>query len=710
MNPFRRSRGNTLLLVLLVIAVLSVLAGNLLWSSSARYHTTYQSASWQEALVAAEGGVNLAMAELRKRVRGGDGAAFQAPWQGGNPAAMAGTPVYDKRLLGGALDPAAAGFVFDPVADPGAAHPIGLSPAYPETGRALPLTLICAHAGEGNTQSWARVYVDVPGSPEPPAVDGTNFAVRPPNSIDDFMNESSDTLRYDARTYWWYRVRSCGVAGVSGPARPSVDSRDNLLRRFSFFTDWRTGLPLPPVVATPGGPSAPGPQVSRVVEAVARPLMGFRNAIMADKQIDLTSKNVLVDSYNSANGGYGVAYTTPGGTVTLTNVGTLGNIATNGALINAGNATVQGSAMTNDGHVNEAGNVAGSQASDFYQELTKVQPPRPGPATNFALDGLTLNGKPGAGTSGDITFDGAGNYDIATTTDRNAPTRVYLDGIDLTHVPSTVELKGAADGKTSTYVKVMVSGDIRVNGPKTNAASAIIVDPGVHAIFYVQGNVHLEGAGIANLNSTQSAENLLIDGVTPPAGAANATPPVIDIESTQDFSGIIYAPDHDLKLALKAVLLDANGVPIPLSSPTANNPNAKQINDLNKQIVNLNQDIAGNQQQYQQDLAKYQKNGDQGAYKKMQRDQAQIASDQAQIVTVQAQLKSLGSTFIPDTPAQANDHNKGYNGIYGAFVARTITVGSKTHVHYDEALRQAGPVNHYTIANWFEDTGSHVGK
>ena len=36
-------------------------------------------------------------------------------------------------------------------------------------------------------------------------------------------------------------------------------------------------------------------------------------------------------------------------------------------------------------------------------------------------------------------------------------------------------------------------------------------------------------------------------------------------------------------------------------------------------------------------------------------------------------------------------------------MAKTITVANKTHVHYDETLRQAGPVNHYQIVSWFED-------
>ena len=30
-----------------------------------------------------------------------------------------------------------------------------------------------------------------------------------------------------------------------------------------------------------------------------------------------------------------------------------------------------------------------------------------------------------------------------------------------------------------------------------------------------------------------------------------------------------------------------------------------------------------------------------------------------------------------------------------------------THVHYDQTLQQAGPVNHYQVVNWTEDDLSH---
>ena len=84
----------------------------------------------------------------------------------------------------------------------------------------------------------------------------------------------------------------------------------------------------------------------------------------------------------------------------------------------------------------------------------------------------------------------------------------------------------------------------------------------------------------------------------------------------------------------------------------------------------------------------------------MQKDQTQIAQQQTLITLLNQQISALQGTL---TPSQTEDHARGYNGIYGGFVARTITVESKTHIHYDETLRQAGAVNHYEIVNWFED-------
>ena len=311
-RPLRRveEAGNSLLLVLLTIAVLSLVAGNLLWSASARYHVTYQSASWQEALLGAEAGVDLAMTELRKRTIPGAGDAFREPARAGavgwydvpplatdNPTAPA---TVDKRLLGGAVDPmllSRSTTAVDPTApSPGNSAP--LTSHFPEFGHAMPLTILdpVERGGEGNHRLAARVYVDVPGSGAAAANPGTDpnptFAQAPPTDAalrfltlpDDGTGETDYSSQQVNRSRWWWRIRAVGYAGVSGPARPSPDKRDNGLRRFSFITDWRTGTPAKlPVNNVPTA----APEVSRLVEVVAKPVTRMHFAMLGATLVDL---------------------------------------------------------------------------------------------------------------------------------------------------------------------------------------------------------------------------------------------------------------------------------------------------------------------------------------------------------------------------------------------------------------------------------------
>ncbi len=613
---------------MIIVCVLSVVAGSLLLTTVARYHTTFQSASWQESIVAAEAGVDLAMNELRKRVVQGPSASFQTGWTTTSPAT-------------------------------GKAYP-GFGHAFPNGGQ--PYNLPAQPNLEGNTTTQTRVYLDVPGSDTAPS----NFAVANDNS---FISQLDNPNLRDAdgvdRSRWWYRIRALGIAGVSGPPRPNIDKRDNRLRQISFFNDWRTGQSLA------------SPQAARLVEIVARPLTNFRNALMADKTINLSNQDVLVDSYNSSQGYYS----------STTNHGNMGNIATNGQLINASHATVDGDAMTNNGTVTNGDNITGQQSSNFYQELTPLTPGMLNPGWANVKDPGTL--------TTDATY--------TASTDATNPTMVHLDGINLPVGGHVVNLAAPAAASSSngtstpSYIKVYVQGDILTNG-----TSSISVANGVNAIIYFTGNVNLQGNGI--INGTQLARNLVLNGVQPPANSDGTYPSrTINIATTQDFEGIVYAPNHDLTLALQTVAAGANATTAGNVTYTGTNP---QIPFLISRINTTMTQVDALQSDYQTQLAKYDKNGDNGAFMKMQNDQLQINQQQTLISQLAFNVYQLGGTIISLTASQAADHAQGYNGIYGGFVSSTITVAQKTHVHYDETLRTAGPVNHYEIVNWFEDNAS----
>ena len=619
--PLRRESGSAIVFVLLTIGVLSIVAASLLFTNVARYQTTFQSASWQEAIVGAEAGVDLAINELRKRVITGPGVTFQTNWTTVNPQT---------------------------------------GKAYANYGRAFPANnqpyQIATHAGEGNAAMQVRVFVDVPGSD-----DGGNFAQANDNS---FISQLDNPNLRDPdgvdRSRWLFRVKSLGVTGLTGPARPNLNKNDNLLRRFSFFNDWRTGR------------AVPSPQVARLVEAVVRPQTGFRNALMADKKIDLNDQDVLIDSYDSSKGNYDSA----------TNHGTMGNVATNGQLINANHASVQGNAMTNNGDVKQGENVTGQTSSSFYQELTSLTTGALNPAWSAVVNGGTVTTSTSYVASADV----------------NNPTLVRLDAINLPNASKVISINAPAttpstDDVPESYIKFYVQGDLATAG-----SSSINLAAGVNAIFYIAGNVSLQGNGI--INNSYLPGHLVLNGIQPHANRDGTFPARgITIATSQEFQGIVYAPDHDLDLALTAAS-PSLFLPIPLVPITVQ----LKVNKLEGDAINHDNNANNAMTTYNQQMARYTLTGNKSDY-----DNAQKSLQKAQDETRKAaDLRQQEATLLgPYNGASYDDHSRGYNGIYGGFVARTIKVESKTHVHYDETLRTAGPVNHYEIVNWFEDNLSH---
>src|SRR4029077_2968592 len=78
--PGARSHGSILVWTVMTIAILSLLGAEVIRVVSVKYQSALQTATWQEALLAAESGVDLGIVELRKSL-------FPAPnhaWDGWN--------------------------------------------------------------------------------------------------------------------------------------------------------------------------------------------------------------------------------------------------------------------------------------------------------------------------------------------------------------------------------------------------------------------------------------------------------------------------------------------------------------------------------------------------------------------------------------------------------------------------------------------------
>jgi hypothetical protein len=426
----RRAKSNlaasVLIWTVVVIGILSLIAVELLRLVTVKYQNALQTSTWQEALLAAESGIDVAIVELRKSL-------YPAPnnaWQGWTN-----------------------------------------QPGNNVTG--YELTTV-PNAGLNSTPMTIEANVDAPAS----LIDPTNG-------------------------WQYYRIRTVGTIPITGPARAADNPQDTKLRRLSLrFDRFTNGILSPHLINSP--------QVSRRIEAVVRPVSAFDQAIMSVGVVDLTNQNIVVDSYDSSdptkstNGLYDVAKRQENG-----------DVATDGQLIDAGNAQIFGDVATNAGTVSGAANITGVERTDFYQEPIPVGAPS---WSSWNTSVSTVN------STTTIT---------ASATQGSAASRYVLSGISLSG-GKTLTIAGNADG-SQTYVEIYVTGDISVSG-----TGQIVVQPGVTATIYFAGNVDITGNGV--LNSNNQPDDLLLYGIQPP----NGDPEHVNFGGNSQITASIYAPGHDV--------------------------------------------------------------------------------------------------------------------------------------------------------------------
>src|SRR5438105_4770046 len=291
--------GSVLVWTVLVIAILSLIAVETLRLVTIKYQNALQTSTWQEALLAAESGIDVAIVELRKSLYPQPNSA----WQGWNNAPGNNITGYELTTV--------------------------------------------PNAGLNGTPMTIETNVDAPAE-----------LIDPGNS------------------WQYYRIRTVGTIPITGPARTNDNPQDTKLRRLSLRWERFTNGILTSHLIT-------APQVSRRIEAVVRPVSAFDQAIMSVGIVDLTNQNIVVDSYDSSdpakstNGLYDAAKRQQNG-----------DIATDGQLIEAGNAQIFGDVATNAGTVSGAANITGVERTDFYQEPIPVGAPS-WSAWNHALSLVT---------------------------------------------------------------------------------------------------------------------------------------------------------------------------------------------------------------------------------------------------------------------------------------------------------------------------------
>ena len=406
--------------ILMLLAVLSGVVMNVL---AKRHRNAYQTAAWHDALLTAESGVDMAVAELRRSLS--------------DPTSAFNTWTRADGTSGG-----------------------------PDAGTTFLTSSTLLRRGEGGQQSWARVEVAAP-----------------------------PTLK-DSRGTQWYRVRSTGYAEVPGGRVLGGESLDVALRTLDFRVDHRTHQAIAK------------PQASRLVEVIVKPIGAFRLALLSENRIDMNNHNIVVDSYDSRD----ATKSTLGFYDPLKRQSN-GDIASNGTVIDAGNAQIYGDASTNGGTVLNSSNVRGEIRDDFYQELFPVTVP-------------TM-----VRTVGTPTTVTASETVVASAT---SPTMVILSEIRLSG-PKIFRIQGALDG-SPTYAQILVTGNVSLSGQ-----AGIVLDPGVNVRMFVVGDADFTGQGVANPNSPL---NFQLYGVERPSGDIGA----FKIAGNGGFRGAVYAPNYRINM------------------------------------------------------------------------------------------------------------------------------------------------------------------
>jgi hypothetical protein len=412
----------------MTIAILSLLAAEVIRLVSLKYQSALQTATWQEALLAAESGVDLGIVELRKSL-------FPAPnnaWSGWNNIPGNGVVSYGLTTI--------------------------------------------PNSGLASTPMTIEVNVDAPAS----FVDPTNG-------------------------WQYYRIRTVGTMPITGVPRVGDNKQDNRLRKLSLrFERFTNGILTAHSISSP--------QVSRRIETIVRPVSSFDQAILSVGTIDLTNQNIVIDSYDSndptksTNGLYDAAKQQQNG-----------DIATDGNLIDAGNAHIYGDVATNSGTVVGAANITGTERDDFYQEPIPIGAPT-WSAYNSSISNVA--------STTTLT---------ASSTSGSSASRYQLNSINLSG-GKTLTLAGNANG-SQTYIEIYVTGDISFTG-----SSQLIIQPGVSAKIYFKGNVDVAGNGI--LNSNNQPSDLQLYGIQP----TDSNSYHVNLGGNGQIIAAVYAPNDDVTI------------------------------------------------------------------------------------------------------------------------------------------------------------------
>ncbi len=351
------------------------------------------------------------------------------------------------------------------------------------------------HGGEGATTSTATVTIDV--LPLNQVLNGQLLT----GVLGLLSGNQPSTINL-------LRITSTGTVNLPSSSRVAdVSKLDADLMRLALVHDPSTGK------------AVSHPSVSRQIQVLLKPVFPFENGVATEGAINALSAANNFDSFNSSSplGSTNGLYDS---TKRRSNI----VLSSNSPSVNLG-GTVYGNVSTDGGNLVKDPQITGSVNNNYFRPLPTVN----APSWSATTTATTVTG----------TKTVAGGTLLA-------PAYYKFNSVTGTLHVTGGNLLGGLGGLGGLLAQLPVVGsvisseaDIFVTG---DFAGTIIVDPGVKARIYVQGNVTIPANDLQN--NSQRASELQILGVPPSDGTTRT----ISIDTTGNPIAAIYAPTHNVTL------------------------------------------------------------------------------------------------------------------------------------------------------------------
>ncbi len=314
-----RNSGHILIVALCVLSVLAILSGVVMSLMSAHYRTVWRTAAWHEALLTAESGIDMTIAEITGLLPD-----IQINSQTG--VALGASPLNPQLVNGLSLKTG------------------GLS--LKDSLLSLSITPpALTHGGDGATTSSATVTIDVLNLND----------VLSPNLLSGALNLLTSGTPPNINIL---RLRSTGTVILpTGSRLADLSSLDTQLLRTSLVHDPNTGH------------AVTQPYVARSIEVMLKPVFPFQNGLATGGGITAPNSSSVFDSFSSASALTSTNYVYDPAK-RRSNI----TVATDSAAFNvAGN--VYGNVSTDGGSVVKGTQISGTVNNSYYQPMPSLSVP-----------------------------------------------------------------------------------------------------------------------------------------------------------------------------------------------------------------------------------------------------------------------------------------------------------------------------------------------